>query len=91
LRRKGAQASKLANLPELRTLGRLHLSGGHGHAVLVFEPELGSNLYISFRDPNTGREVRRSLSHKDWKLAVRQAEELSAQFLLGVRASAERW
>jgi len=63
--------------------------GGHGHAVLVFEPEPGGILYISFRDQNTGREVRRSLGHRDWKRAVRQAEELSAQFLLGVSPKTE--
>ena len=43
-------------------------------------------LYMSFRDPASGKEVRRSLGHRNRKLGIQHAQELSAKFVLGVAA-----
>jgi len=59
--------------------------GPHGGTINLYE-ELGGVLYISFCDPATGKEVRRSLGHGNRKLGIQQAQELAAKFVLGVAA-----
>jgi integrase len=53
--------------------------GERGHRVRVYEQRPGGPLYRSVYDPETGKEERKSLRHRDRALAVQQAYERVAE------------
>jgi len=55
--------------------------GERGHNVRVYEQRSEGPLYLSVFNRNTGKEDRKSLGHRDKKLATRQAYELVAERL----------
>ncbi len=57
---------------------------GRGNVVRIYESRPGSNLMRSVYI--NGKEDRRSLGHRDKKLAEKQAYELLAQLVAGIAA-----
>ena len=50
-----------------------HTEGDRPHTVTAFERKRGGSLYLRIWDPNLGACRRRSLGHRDKKLAKQQA------------------
>jgi len=57
--------------------------GPHGRTINLYE-ELGGILYISFCDPATGKEVRRSLGHGNISVVQQVYQQADRETLLRV-------